>query len=42
MILADELAVIFEDWNTGVVFPFPVLPGVNIVDDDLKPATYER
>jgi len=39
MILADLLAVILEDRNTGVVFPFPVLPTVDIVDNNLEPAT---
>lgn len=42
MILADDLAVIFEDRNTDVVFRFPVLPALDIVDNNLKSTPHER
>ena len=41
MILADDLAVIFEDRNTGVVFRLPVLPALDIVDNNLKSAPHQ-
>jgi hypothetical protein len=42
MILTDELAVILQDRNPGIVLPFPVLARINIMNDNLEPAKHER
>jgi hypothetical protein len=41
MILTDEFAIIFHDWNPGVVFLAPVVAAVNIVDNELELAAYQ-
>ena len=42
MILADELAVIFDDGDLRGIRPFPVVSSVNIVDNDLEAAPHQR
>jgi hypothetical protein len=42
MILADDLAVIFDDRNADVIIAAPVSARVDIVNHDLEPAAYER
>ena len=41
MILTDEFAIIFHDWNPSMVFLAPVVAAINIVDNELELATYQ-
>jgi len=42
MILADELAVIFDDRDLRVIRLSPVLASVDVVNNDLEAVTHER